>query len=131
MASWVTYAAILALAAQATGSDLPYLPDEYSEIDREMDTARENLVAAQTYICDDLRGDLGSTKPRRSYDKAEKRYAAAEKSAEALLGRKLNVRVWVNSCRNRDPGAKFYRHLRAAERALDSADRLLANGGQA
>lgn len=48
--------------------------------------------------------------------------------AEVKLQRRLNLRVWTNSCRLRDPGREFRNHLRAANASLEAAEQLLQEG---
>ena len=109
-------------------ADLPFDEEAYSAVERELDVAIENMVKAQTYICSDLAGKPGATVPRGQYDAIDARYSAAVAGAQKMLGRNLNIRAWTNACRTRNPGRQFRAHLRKAERAVEAAERLIANG---
>lgn len=115
-----------ALLLQAAPVDaLPNVEDPYSAVEGHIDDALEHMIAAQTYICDDLRGPSGATAPRRQYEAVDRRYFSALAAAEAQMQRRLKLRVWTNSCRMRDPGQEFRKHLRAANASLEAAEQLL------
>ena len=118
-----------ALLLQTTHADeLPYVPGASSPVEEHINQAYSHMISAQSYICADLRGRPGGTTPRRQYDAVDRRYFSVVRAAEARLQRRLNLEVWVNSCRRRDPGREFRRHMRAANASLKAAEQLLEEG---
>lgn len=109
----------LLLAMEGPDPTLPILGDEpYSDIERQLDNAQERLVAAQTFTCQRDKAAEALAPVQREYD-------LAVVNAKRLLGRDLNLQIWVNSCREKGDSLQFRSLLRATKRDLRKATRLI------
>lgn len=112
--------AFIALALASSATDLPVVAEEYSGVEKILDEALEKLVKAGTYTCQ-RDGAAAAIAP------LEARFSSIESEAERLLGRRLNLQIWANSCRRSGDGSRFRTLLSRAERDLRKAARLLRN----
>jgi len=110
---------LLLLLVQAPDVLEPSTGDQpYSSIENKLNEANEKLVKAGTYTC--------------QHDNAYEAFAPVQRAFELamgkairVLGRGLNLDIWLNSCRKEGDSAKFRSLLGAAERDLRKANRLI------